>query len=98
MVEALGPDGPHESLRVGVRVRRPEWGPQDQGTFRLEDLVKAGRELCVAIADEEFEVETLVNEVAGHIPRLLVTQAALGWAVTPVIQARLRPSSMKNKT
>jgi hypothetical protein len=41
------------------------------GTFRLEDLVEAGRELRVAITNEEFEMETLINEVtAREIKRL----------------------------
>jgi Holliday junction resolvase RusA-like endonuclease len=26
VVEALGSDSPNEPLRIGVRVRRPEWG------------------------------------------------------------------------
>ena len=33
MIQALGPDGPNEPLRVGVRVRRPEWDSQDLGAF-----------------------------------------------------------------
>ena len=33
VVEALGSDGPNEPLRVGVRVRRPEWDSQDLGAF-----------------------------------------------------------------
>ena len=33
MIQALGSDRPDEPLRVSVRVRRSEWGPQDLGTF-----------------------------------------------------------------
>jgi hypothetical protein len=33
MIQAFGPDRPHEPLGEGIRVRRPEWGSQDLGTF-----------------------------------------------------------------
>jgi hypothetical protein len=33
MIQALGSDRPDEALRIGVRVRCPEWGSQDLGAL-----------------------------------------------------------------
>ena len=71
MIQTLRTDRPHESLGVGIRVRRPERGFQDLRTFRPKDLVETGHVLGVAIADEELGLDFLVDNVTGHIPGLL---------------------------
>jgi len=71
MIEALRSDGADEALRVGVRVRRPEWGLQDLGTFRQKDRVEACHVLRVAVANEELDVDPFVGNVTSHIPGLL---------------------------
>ena len=78
VVEALGSDRPDEALRIGVRVRCPEWGSQDLGALGPKDLVKARHVFRVAVADKEPEVDPLVDDVAGHIPRLLCDPGPLG--------------------
>jgi hypothetical protein len=98
MIQALGPDRPHEPLGEGIRVRCPEWGSQDLGAFGPKDLVEARHELRVAITDKELDIDSLVDDVASHIPRLLCDPGPVGWAVTPVIQILLRPSSMEKRT
>jgi hypothetical protein len=50
-VQALGPCGPHEALGVGVGLRRSGRCLDDRGAVGAEDLVEAGHELRVAVAD-----------------------------------------------
>ena len=78
VIEALRSDGPDEPLRVGVRVRRPEWGSQDLGTFGPEDLVEARHVLRVSIVDKELDIDPLVDDVAGYVPRLLGDPVRIG--------------------
>jgi hypothetical protein len=52
-VQAFGPCGPHEALGVSVGLRRAERRLDNVDAFRAEDLVEAGGELGVAIADQE---------------------------------------------
>ena len=77
VVKALG-DGPDESLRIGVRVRRPERGSQDLGTFGPKDRVEVRHILRVTVADEELDVDPSIGDVAGHIPGLLGHPVRIG--------------------
>jgi hypothetical protein len=52
-VETLGADGTHEPLRVGVRLRRPNRRLDHLDPFAAEHLVEGGRELAVAVVDQE---------------------------------------------
>ena len=78
MIEALGSDGPDESLGVGVGVRRPKRGSKDLGALGPEDLVEAGHVLRVTVSDEELHIDFLVDEVTGHVPRLLGDPVSIG--------------------
>jgi hypothetical protein len=70
-VEAFGPNGPHPSFRVGVRPRRTDRCLDYANALRGKDLVEAGRELCVAIPDEELDGARAVcqgtHQVAGYL-------------------------------
>jgi len=52
-VQAFGSCGPHEAFGVRVGLRRAERRPDHVDAFGAEDLVKAGDELRVAVADQE---------------------------------------------
>jgi len=55
-VQAFGPCGPHEPFGVRVGLWRAERRLDNVDAFRAEDLVKAGDELRVAVADQELDV------------------------------------------
>jgi hypothetical protein len=55
-VQAFGPCGPHEALGVGVGLWRSERRLDHVDAVGAEDLVEAGRELRVAVADQEPRV------------------------------------------
>ena len=78
MVEALGSDGSHKPLGVGIRIRRPEWRLEDTGTFRSKDLIEAGDVLGVPVADEILGLDALVDDVTGHVPGLLGDPGRMG--------------------
>jgi hypothetical protein len=71
MIKAFGPDGSDESFGVCIRVRRPEWGLQDLGTLGPKDLVEACHVLRVTVADQEPDVDPLVDQITRHVPGLL---------------------------
>jgi hypothetical protein len=52
-IEALAPHAADPPLRVRLRPRRRDRRPNDPDPFRAEDLVEAGREVAVAVADQE---------------------------------------------
>lgn len=66
-VQALRARGPHEAFGVRVGLRRAERRLDNVDAFRAEDLVKAGDELRVAVADQEPDVleRAAEAEVAG---------------------------------
>ena len=61
-VEALGADGTDPTLRMGVRVRRPDRRHQHLGALGAEHVVEPATELCVSISNEEpYRSATLVQ-------------------------------------
>src|ERR1035437_4813671 len=68
MVEALGSDGAHETLRIRVCTRRAHRGLDDLDADRGEHFVEAGGELGVSVADEEPEASTRLFEVGREVP------------------------------
>ena len=61
-VEALGADGTDPTLRMGVRVRRPDRRHQHFGPLGAEHVVEPATELCVSISNEEpYPPATLVQ-------------------------------------
>src|ERR1035437_8544744 len=67
MIEALGADGTHESLRVRVCTRRAHRGANGLDADGGENLVEAGGELGVPVADEEPEASTGLFEIGGEV-------------------------------
>ena len=67
MVEALGAYGTHESLRVRVCTRRAHRGADGLDADGGENLVEAGGELGVPVADEEPEASTGLFEIGGEV-------------------------------
>jgi hypothetical protein len=78
MIEALRSDGSDESFRVGIGVRRPKRGSQNLGALGPEDLVEARHVFRVAVADEELGFDFFVDDVTGHVPRLLGDPVSIG--------------------
>jgi hypothetical protein len=68
-VEALGVDGSDEALGVGVRGWRADRRLDDADPFAREHGVEGGRELAVAIADQEPQSVERAGE--GEVARLL---------------------------
>src|SRR5205809_608574 len=52
-IKTLAPHAADPALRVSLRPRRRDRRPDDPDAFRAEDLVEAGRELAVAVADQD---------------------------------------------
>ncbi len=78
MIQALGSDGPDEPFRVGVGVRRPKRGSQNLGALGPEDLVEARHVFRVTVSDEELHIDSFVDDVTGHVPRLLGDPVSIG--------------------
>jgi len=76
-VEALRAYGPHKTLRVGVRSRRPDGGLDHLDGFRSEDLVEAGGELCVVVPDKELHRAACLCQAAGQVPGDLGDEAVV---------------------
>ena len=67
MVEALVADGTHKSLSERVGSRRSDRGANRLDTDRGEDLIEAGGEFGVPVADEEPDASTDLFEVGGEV-------------------------------
>ena len=78
MIEALRSDGPDRPFRVDVRVLRLKRSLDDSGLFRSKDLVEARHVLRVTVSDEELHIDSLVDDVTGHVPRLLGDPVSIG--------------------
>ena len=98
VVETLGADRPHEPLGVSINIGRPERRLEDLGTPTGEHLVETPHVLRVAVSEEEPASMPASSRSAETLRACWVTHDATGWAVTPVIHTRRRPSSMKMST
>ena len=74
-VQAFGSCGPHEALGVRVGLRRPERCLDHLDAVGAKDLVEAGDELRVAVADQELDVVERAGE--AEVARLLGDPAAV---------------------
>jgi hypothetical protein len=95
-VEALGADAANEALGVGVCLWGADWCVDDADSFAAEDLVEGGRELSVAVVNQDR-----IRSNTSVKPRLRacwVTQAPVGLLVQPARWTRRLPSSMKKRT
>ena len=70
-IEALPADSADEALGEGVGTRRPDRRADDPNALGAEDLVEAGRELGVPVADEEIDRLRTLGEFIGQVPGLL---------------------------
>jgi hypothetical protein len=69
VVEALLAHGPHEPLREGIRLGRPDRGSDDPDALGAEDRIERSAELGVPVAKEEPNTrEPLLD---SEVPRLL---------------------------
>jgi hypothetical protein len=68
-IEAFASDGADPAFGVGIRDRRTHGDTQGFDMFATEDGVERGRELRVAVADQELHVASaeLVDDVAGPV-------------------------------
>ena len=67
-IQAFGADGAYPAFGVGVRLRRPRWGPERLDAGRGENCIERRGELAVAIADQEPELGGALVEVHQQIP------------------------------
>jgi len=71
VVKALAPQCSHVPLRKGTRPRRPERRLDDPRAITGEYVIEDGRELAVAVADEELELAGAFTEVHEQVAGLL---------------------------
>jgi len=96
-VQTLCADGAHSSLRVSVRVRRPDRRADDPGPTCLEHCVEGLGERGVAVTDQEPHGGLPVLERRGDGAACWVTQAgsglrSLGLRAPSGCRARGRPA------
>jgi hypothetical protein len=77
-VQTFTPDSANEALSEGVCPGRSDRSSDCPDAIGTEDLVEAGRELGVAIANQEFDRPGTLGELIGQIPSLLDHHAPLG--------------------
>src|SRR6266542_3693808 len=70
-IKTLATGAADPALRVRLRPRRRDRRPDDPDPFRAEDLVEGGRELAVAVADQEARPLLLVGDRHDQVARLL---------------------------
>ncbi len=71
VVQALAPQCSHVPLRKGIRPRRPEGRLDDPHAIVGEHVIEDGRELAVAVADEELELAGAFAEIHEKVAGLL---------------------------
>ena len=97
-VEEFAADGADEALGDRVRPRCPHRRLDDAGVEGGEDGVEGGGELGVAVADEEPEARPASSRSMSRLRACWVSQAAVGWAVTPRMCTRRVACSMTKNT
>ena len=70
-VETFTPDSANETLSEGIGPRSPDRSSDCPDAIGPEDLVETGRELGVAIADQEVHRSGTLRELIGQVPGLL---------------------------
>ena len=79
-----------------------DWPPvrktHDYHALRLEDLIEAGGELGVPIAEQEVDLQAPILEHPGQVPRLLGHPGASRLIDAAGEVNAPRPTSMKNST
>src|ERR1022692_5195920 len=70
-VQAFTTDRADEALSEGVGTGRPDRRSYRPNATGAEDLVEAGRELGVSIADQEPDRLGALGELIGQVPGLL---------------------------
>ena len=70
-IEALPADRADEAPGKCIGTRCPDRDTDGSDALGVEYLVEAGRELCVAIPDQEPDRTRSVGQVHGEVPRLL---------------------------
>src|ERR1019366_420888 len=97
MVEALGADGTHESLRVLVCTRRAHRGANGLDADGGENLVGAGGELGVPRMRNR-KCRPASSRSAVKLRATWVTHGSLGLVVAPRTWTTRRSSSITNNT
>jgi hypothetical protein len=62
----LGTGCSHQALGISIRSERPRRGLHHSYALAGQDIVERGRELRVAVPDEEPELGSCANFVMGH--------------------------------
>src|SRR3974390_2123874 len=70
-VQTFTPDGSDEMFSEGVCTGCPDRGADDPDALGAEDLLEAGRELGVPVADQELDQLRTLGDLIGEIPGLL---------------------------
>jgi hypothetical protein len=77
----------------------PRFRGSSRARSRAENLVETGRELAVAVADQEAWPLLLIGDRHDQLARpCCATQSPFGLAVTPARCTRRRMGSMKKRT
>jgi hypothetical protein len=97
-VEAFGPHRPDPTLRKGIGPRRSDRCLDHPDALGPKDLLEAGRELGVSIPNEELDGSTTVQEITDQVTGTWVTNAPVGWSVTPKMCTSRVDSSITNRT
>ena len=96
-VEEFAAEGADEAFGDRVRPRCPHWRLDDPDVDRGEDGVEGGGELGVAVADKEPEMRPASSRSMSRLRACWVSQAPVGWAVTPRMCTRRVACSMTKK-
>jgi hypothetical protein len=97
-VEELASDAADEAFGDRVGPRCPHWCLDDADVDGGEHGVDGGGELGVAVSDEEPEAPAGVVEVPEQVAGCWVSQAPVGWVVTPGMGTRRVVCSMTKET
>ncbi len=71
VIEQLPASGAHPSFRDRVRPRRAERKVDHFHAFAVEDLIEAGRELSVPIAEQKVGFQRAILQLPGKVAGLL---------------------------
>jgi len=96
-VQALAADTGDPAFAPSIRIRRPHWSPDHLQALGSKDGIEGGREVGIAIVDQETRLDLLrLLELPGQVPRLLGGPGSA--RVQAVNRMRRLASSRKNNT